>query len=99
MARLTCKITAVGGLRCTDRSLVGAIATPTIRQSKLDRVVIGCSAMDEERDLPGYIIQKAGVTQTIIALGLGAFCGGSLQGPAPGSGTACLVAAGQSVFA
>lgn len=63
----TFEIIVTGGhLRSHDGGLVGDLAAATIEQFKVDRAVIGTSAMDEDGDLLDFDMDEVRVSRTII---------------------------------
>lgn len=67
-AHQACDVVLTGGkLRRSDGGLVGALAVETIRAFKFDLAVIGCSALDAERDLLDFDIEEVGVSRAILA--------------------------------
>ncbi len=64
----TFEIIVTGGrLRAQDGGLVGDLAAATIEQFKVDRAVIGTSAMDADGDLLDFDLDEVRVSRTIIA--------------------------------
>lgn len=62
-----CDVVVTGGhLRRSDGGLIGALATASILQFKVDLAVIGCSALDHDGDLMDFDLEEVGVSQTIL---------------------------------
>ena len=66
-ANPSCQIIVAGGvLRHTDGGLVGDLTTQVIEQFKVDRAIIGTSALDPDGDLMDFDIQEVRVSRAII---------------------------------
>lgn len=66
-ANPSCQIIVAGGvLRHSDGGLVGDLTTQAIEQFKVDRAIIGTSALDPDGDLMDFDIQEVRVSRLII---------------------------------
>lgn len=66
-ANESCEVMVAGGaLRRADGGLIGELTTQFFEQFKVDRAVIGCSALDGDGDLLDFDLAEVRVARTIL---------------------------------